>query len=61
MSNFDHFIGTRAVSGQHAFDTAALSAWLEKNLDGFQGPLTVEMFKGGQSNPTYKLITPGAS
>ena len=61
MSNFDHFIGTRAVSGQHAFDTAALSAWLEKNLDGFQGPLTVEMFKGGQSNPTYKLITPGQS
>ena len=61
MSNFDHFIGTRAVSGQHAFDTAALSAWLEKNLDGFKGPLTVEMFKGGQSNPTYKLITPGQS
>ena len=61
MSNFDHFIGTRAVSGQHAFDTAALSAWLEKNLEGFAGPLSVEMFKGGQSNPTYKLITPGQS
>ncbi|MCZ2406997.1 MAG: phosphotransferase [Burkholderiales bacterium] len=61
MSNFDHFIGTRAVSEQHAFDTAALSAWLEKHLDGFQGPLSVEMFKGGQSNPTYKLITPGQS
>jgi aminoglycoside phosphotransferase (APT) family kinase protein len=25
---------------------------------GFAGPLTVEMFKGGQSNPTYKLVTP---
>jgi len=61
MSNFDHFIGTRAVSEQHAFDTVALSAWLEKNLEGFQGPLSVEMFKGGQSNPTYKLITPGQS
>jgi aminoglycoside phosphotransferase (APT) family kinase protein len=61
MSNFDHFIGTRAVSGQHAFDTAALSAWLEKHLEGFKGPLSVEMFKGGQSNPTYKLITPGQS
>ncbi|OJX33488.1 MAG: phosphotransferase family protein [Burkholderiales bacterium 68-12] len=61
MNNFDHFIGTRAVSEQHAFDTAALSAWLEKHLDGFQGPLSVEMFKGGQSNPTYKLITPGQS
>ncbi|MDY0106434.1 MAG: phosphotransferase family protein, partial [Giesbergeria sp.] len=47
MSNFDHFIGTRAVSGQHAFDSDALSAWLEKNLEGFKGPLSVEMFKGG--------------
>ena len=61
MTNFDHFIGTRAVSGSNAFDLAALSAWLEQNLDGFAGPLSVEMFKGGQSNPTYKLITPGKS
>ncbi|MGH8848954.1 MAG: phosphotransferase family protein, partial [Polaromonas sp.] len=36
-------------------------AYLTAHLDGFQGPLTVEIFKGGQSNPTYKLITPGAS
>ncbi len=59
--NYDHFIGTRAVSDKHAFDTAALSVWLEKNLEGFAGPLTVEMFKGGQSNPTYKLVTPSQS
>ncbi|AEG93303.1 phosphotransferase family protein [Ramlibacter tataouinensis] len=59
--NFDHFIGTRPVSEKHAFDTAALSAWLGKNLQGFAGPLGVEMFKGGQSNPTYKLVTPGRS
>ncbi|WP_395055246.1 phosphotransferase family protein [Polaromonas sp.] len=58
MSNFDHFLGTREVSGQHAFDIAALSAYLDKNLDGFEGPLSAEIFKGGQSNPTYKLITP---
>ncbi|RYF28543.1 MAG: phosphotransferase family protein [Comamonadaceae bacterium] len=61
MSNFDHFIGTRPVSEQHAFDTDALSAWLSQHLDGFTGPLTVEMFKGGQSNPTYKLVTPSQS
>jgi aminoglycoside phosphotransferase (APT) family kinase protein len=61
MSDFDHFVGTRAVSAQHAIDVAALSAWLEKNLEGFAGPLTLEMFKGGQSNPTYKLLTPGKS
>ena len=61
MSNFDHFVGTGPVSDKHAFDTAALAAWLEKNLPGFAGPLTAEMFKGGQSNPTYKLATPAQS
>jgi aminoglycoside phosphotransferase (APT) family kinase protein len=61
MTEYDHFIGTRSVSGQHAFDTAALTAWLERNLEGFAGPVSVEMFKGGQSNPTYKLLTPAAS
>ena len=61
MTDFEHFIGTRPVSDKHAFDTAALTAWLEKNLEGFAGPLTVEMFKGGQSNPTYKLVTSGQS
>jgi aminoglycoside phosphotransferase (APT) family kinase protein len=61
MSNFDHFIGTRAVSGAHAFDLGALTAYLDGHLPGFKGPLTAEIFKGGQSNPTYKLITPGAA
>lgn len=56
--NYEHFVGTRPVSDKHAFDTDALTAWLEQNLDGFRGPLSVEMFKGGQSNPTYKLVTP---
>jgi aminoglycoside phosphotransferase (APT) family kinase protein len=59
--DFSNFIGTRAVSQQHAFDIEALAGWLTKNLDGFKGPLTVEMFKGGQSNPTYKLVTPTQS
>jgi aminoglycoside phosphotransferase (APT) family kinase protein len=61
MSNFDHFVGTRAVTGAQAFDVAALTAYLDQHLAGFKGPLTAEIFKGGQSNPTYKLITPGAS
>jgi aminoglycoside phosphotransferase (APT) family kinase protein len=61
MSDFDHFVGTRPVSDQHVFDAAALTAWLDANLPGFAGPLSVEMFKGCQSNPTYKLITPGQS
>jgi aminoglycoside phosphotransferase (APT) family kinase protein len=61
MGEFDHFLGTRAVSGQQAFDIQALTTFLETHLDGFEGPLTAEIFKGGQSNPTYKLITPRQS
>ena len=59
MSHTDQFVGTRPVSGAHAFDTAALGAWMTQHVEDFAGPLGVEMFKGGQSNPTYKLITPG--
>ena len=61
MNQFDHFVGTKPVADKHRFDVGTLAAWLEKNLEGFQGPLTVEMFKGGQSNPTYKLNTPSRS
>ncbi len=58
MSDFSHFVGTQPVSEKHQFDIGVLANWLESNLDGFSGPLSVEMFKGGQSNPTYKLLTP---
>jgi aminoglycoside phosphotransferase (APT) family kinase protein len=51
--------GTKPVTEQHAFETASLQAYLESRLEGFRGPLTVEQFKGGQSNPTFKLLTPG--
>jgi hypothetical protein len=37
MSDFDHFTGTRPVTDKHAFDVAALSAWLDANLEGFKG------------------------
>ncbi len=57
----DQFTGSGAVSQQHAFDLAALERWLTGALPGFAGPLTVEQFKGGQSNPTFKLVTPGRS
>ncbi len=57
----DHFTGTKPVAASHAFDVAALHSYLERELPGFTGPLTVEQFKGGQSNPTYKLVTPTRS
>jgi aminoglycoside phosphotransferase (APT) family kinase protein len=56
----EQFTGTRPVSDAQAVDVAALTAWLETKIAGFAGPLTVEQFKGGQSNPTFKLITPQA-
>lgn len=56
-----HFAGTAAVRAAHLFDEDRLAAWLTEHVDGYRGPLTVEQFKGGQSNPTYKLITPGRS
>jgi aminoglycoside phosphotransferase (APT) family kinase protein len=52
------FVGTRPVPDAHVIDTDALSDWLSRHLPDYAGPLRVEMFKGGQSNPTYKLITP---
>src|SRR5215470_14992961 len=52
------FIGTKPVEERHRLDEAALTRWLEANVEGFAGPLTVNQFKGGQSNPTYQLVTP---
>ncbi len=51
--------GTTEVREAHRFDEAALARWLDANVAGYVGPLRVAQFKGGQSNPTYKLITPG--
>lgn len=53
--------GTTPVRDGFAFDEARLAAWMTSNVEGFSGPLRVEQFKGGQSNPTYKLITPARS
>ncbi|MDZ4111252.1 MAG: phosphotransferase [Brevundimonas sp.] len=53
------FSGTREVDPRHALDEATLDAWLTENVEGYEGPLTLRQFKGGQSNPTYELATPG--
>jgi len=54
----DTFSGTKPVEEKHRFDEAALGAWMAANVDGFDGPMAVRQFKGGQSNPTYQLVTP---
>jgi aminoglycoside phosphotransferase (APT) family kinase protein len=53
--------GTTSVREGYHFDVGALDRWMRENVSGFSGPLTVAQFSGGQSNPTYKLITPGKS
>ena len=53
--------GTTQVREGYRFDESALAAWMAEHVDGFEGPLGVEQFKGGQSNPTYKLVTPKRS
>lgn len=57
----EQYTGTGPVAAQHAVDVAALEAWLATQLPGWRGgPLAVEQFRGGQSNPTFKLTTPDA-
>jgi aminoglycoside phosphotransferase (APT) family kinase protein len=52
------FSGTQNVREQHRFDAGRLERYLADRIDGFTGPLKVLQFKGGQSNPTFQLITP---
>ncbi|MFZ4120778.1 MAG: phosphotransferase family protein [Caulobacterales bacterium] len=54
----EQFSGTKPVEDKHRIDEAALYAWAKANVEGFEGPMEVRQFKGGQSNPTYQLVTP---
>ena len=60
--DFDkEMVGTVAVPEADQLDLAALTAWFEANVDGFSGPISYTKFKGGQSNPTYRIDTPDRS
>jgi aminoglycoside phosphotransferase (APT) family kinase protein len=52
------FAGTKEVGEHHRFDEKKLEAYLAERIEGFQRPLAVRQFRGGQSNPTYQLVTP---
>ena len=60
-ANLDDNSGTTAVREGFRFDETALARWMDAHVEGYAGPLTIEQFKGGQSNPTYRLNTPGRS
>lgn len=51
------FVGTEDVPEHLRFDAAALAEWVGPRLPGFAGSLRVAKFKGGQSNPTYRIDT----
>lgn len=46
---------TTSVQDRHRFDELAVAAFLERELPGFRGPVTVRQFTAGQSNPTFHL------
>jgi aminoglycoside phosphotransferase (APT) family kinase protein len=50
---FEEFIGTKPVEERHRIDVAALEKFLDFRISG------VEQFKGGQSNPTYRITAAG--
>jgi aminoglycoside phosphotransferase (APT) family kinase protein len=56
MTDYSVYEGTRPVAEAHRFDVAALERYMHGHVEGFRGPLRVEQFKGGQSNPTYRLV-----
>lgn len=46
------------MSSPHGFDIRLLTRYLEEHLPEFSGPIEVEKFPQGQSNPTFRLDTP---
>lgn len=58
MGETNAYAGTAPVRPEHRIDTDALEAWMQANVEGYAGPMRIDQFKGGQSNPTYRLRTP---
>jgi aminoglycoside phosphotransferase (APT) family kinase protein len=54
-------IGTMPVPDKDRLDEARLTDWLTANVESFGGSITLSRFKGGQSNPTYRIDTPAQS
>jgi aminoglycoside phosphotransferase (APT) family kinase protein len=53
--------GVAEVPEAYRLDKASLTRWMEKHIGSFRGPLSVSKFKGGQSNPTYRLEAPSGA
>lgn len=55
------FAGTQDVLEQHRIDIARLQSYMEAHVEGFAGTMALSQFKGGQSNPTYRIDAGGRS
>ncbi len=55
VTDADANVGVMPVREGLGFDVDALAHWMQESVAGFDGPLEVLQFKGGQFNPTYKL------
>ena len=56
---YDQFVGTKPVDERQRFDAARLHEYMRANVEGYSGNLEIEQFRGGQSNPTYRLSAGG--
>ena len=55
--NDDIYTGTKEVSENLKFDSNLLQEWINDNVANSGDIEKIEQFKGGQSNPTYKILT----
>ncbi|OFZ84855.1 MAG: aminoglycoside phosphotransferase [Betaproteobacteria bacterium RBG_16_66_20] len=55
----EQFTGVKPVEERHRIDIGRLEEFLKAQLEGLRGPLQLEQFKGGQSNPTYRVTAGG--
>ena len=51
------FSGTKDVDERLKIDSANLQPWIDEYVPNAGKIKAIEQFKGGQSNPTYKIIT----
>jgi len=58
MTEKPDFTGTGDTPDHLKFDEQVLHGYMSEHVEGYEGPLSVSKFKGGQSNPTYLLTTP---
>jgi aminoglycoside phosphotransferase (APT) family kinase protein len=60
-SGVERYSGAKPVEEHRRLNETNLRAWMQENVHGYGGDLSVLQFNGGQSNPTYRLDTPGRS